>query len=193
MAMTKHQLKHLEKYKIINADDNAWNVIGSLFDQFSLLFGQTGASKALSLLNPELFVMWDTEIRKRLNRELIKGIGNGKSGASYITFLKGIQRIIRDHKLEKKLLKDVILAKKIDEYHYVRIVMNKKIKIPEKDPDIHFDQSNNIILPNNLRGRTIYEKVIPTVCNLRNMLEKLIIVNGDISLLKPWEKRSYEA
>ncbi len=48
-------------------------------------------------------------------------------------------------------------------------------------------------MPDNLRGRSIREKVIPTVCNLKNMLEKLKKVNGDKSKLKPWERRSYEA
>lgn len=48
-------------------------------------------------------------------------------------------------------------------------------------------------LPNNLRGRSIYTKVIPTVCNLDNMLGKLAELHGDISQLKQWEKRSYQA
>lgn len=48
-------------------------------------------------------------------------------------------------------------------------------------------------LPNNLRGRSIHSKVIPTVCNLENMLNKLVEVHGDFSRLKQWEKRSYKA
>ncbi|WFD08758.1 hypothetical protein [Tepidibacter hydrothermalis] len=48
-------------------------------------------------------------------------------------------------------------------------------------------------LPNHLRGRSIHSKVIPTVCNLKNMLNKLVKVNGDFSQLKQWEKRSYKA
>ena len=48
-------------------------------------------------------------------------------------------------------------------------------------------------LPDNLRGRNIHNKVIPTVCNLKNMLDKLVEVNGDFSQLKQWEKRSYKA
>lgn len=48
-------------------------------------------------------------------------------------------------------------------------------------------------LPDNLRGRSISVKVIPTVCNLKNMLEKLVEVNGDYSQLKNWEKRSFKA
>lgn len=46
---------------------------------------------------------------------------------------------------------------------------------------------------NNLKGRNLHDKVIPTVCNLKNMLEKLSEVHGGFSQLKPWEKRSYKA
>lgn len=48
-------------------------------------------------------------------------------------------------------------------------------------------------LPSNLRGRSIHLNVIPTVSNLKNMIDKLIVVDGDISQLKQWEKRSYAA
>ena len=48
-------------------------------------------------------------------------------------------------------------------------------------------------LPDNLKGRSLHEMVIPTVCNLENMLNKLIKVNGDFNQLKQWEKRSYKA
>ncbi len=49
------------------------------------------------------------------------------------------------------------------------------------------------ILPDNLRGRSLTTKIIPTVCNVENMLEKLVAANGDFEQLKPWEKRSYKA
>jgi hypothetical protein len=49
------------------------------------------------------------------------------------------------------------------------------------------------VLPDNLRGRSISTNIIPTVCNLKNMLEKVISVDGDYSKLKQWEKRSYQA
>ncbi len=48
-------------------------------------------------------------------------------------------------------------------------------------------------LPDNLRGRKLDYKVIPTVCNLENMLYKLVEMGGDLSKLKQWEKRSYKA
>jgi len=67
--------------------------------------------------------MWDTAIRKRLNRELIRGIGNGKTGEQYVVFLKGVQGIIKEYGIAEKLGSETIVAKKLDEYNYVRIVM----------------------------------------------------------------------
>jgi len=192
MRNTKNHLKFLEKYSIKTADHDAWDVIKQIFDQFSSLLDQTGASKALSLLHPELFVMWDTAIRKRLNIELIPGIMNGESGEYYVNFLKGIQKIIIEYRIAEKLPQNVVVAKKIDEYHYVRIVMNKKVR-RHNEKDDSKPKPTKIYLPDNLRGRSIHIKVIPTVCNLKNTLVKLKELHGDISLLKPWEKRSYDA
>jgi hypothetical protein len=189
---TKTNLEFVEKYSISTADNETWNIIKLIFDQFNKLFDQTGASKALSLLNPELFVMWDTAIRKRLNRELIPGIMNGNNGEYYVVFLKGIQDIIKKYRIAEKLPENVVLAKKIDEYHYVRLVMNKKVK-QQKVQEVRKPRSPRIYLPDNIRGRSIHSKVIPTVCNLKNTLVKLREVHKDISLLKPWEKRSYDA
>lgn len=188
----KDDLKFLEKYSITNADNGAWGAIERLFDQFRNVFGQTGASKALSLLNPELFVMWDTAIRKRLRKELIPGIMNGESGEYYLIFLKGIQKIIEEYSIVEKLPQNSVIAKKVDEYHYVRIVMNKKGR-PTNEKDGGKPKSPKIYLPDNLRGRSIHDNVIPTVCNLKNMLLKLKGLHGNVSLLKLWEKRSYDA
>jgi hypothetical protein len=122
----KDDLIFLEKYTIRTAGNKAWSVIKRVFDLFRKLLGQTGASKALSLLNPELFVMWDTAIRKRLKRELIHGIRNGESGEYYVMFMKGIQKIIEEYRIAEKLPKNSVVAKKVDEYNYVTIVKNKK-------------------------------------------------------------------
>lgn len=50
-----------------------------------------------------------------------------------------------------------------------------------------------ILLPDNLRGVSIHQNVIPTVCNLKNMLNKLKFVSGNYYRLKYWEKRCYKA
>jgi hypothetical protein len=53
--------------------------------------------------------------------------------------------------------------------------------------------NQKLTLPDNIRGRSIHSKIIPTVCNLENMLDKLTMVYGDFEQLKQWEKRSYKA
>ncbi|MFI8687594.1 hypothetical protein [Rossellomorea sp. NPDC077527] len=45
--------------------------------------------------------------------------------------------------------------------------------------------------PVHLQGRNMIQHVIPTVCNLKNMLEKLDMHHGDETKLKSWEKRCF--
>jgi predicted house-cleaning noncanonical NTP pyrophosphatase (MazG superfamily) len=48
-------------------------------------------------------------------------------------------------------------------------------------------------LPNELRGKKINsDKIIPTVCNIKNMLDKLRDKAGEFSNLEQWEKRCYK-
>jgi hypothetical protein len=119
------ELKELEAYSIEDIDTKIEEKIIKVFGKFKELMGQTGASKALSLLNPKLFVMWDTKIRKRLNKELIKGINNGETPESYLKFLYGIKDIIEKYQIKDKLPQSVNVAKKIDEYNYVKIIMSR--------------------------------------------------------------------
>lgn len=53
--------------------------------------------------------------------------------------------------------------------------------------------TNTFELLSNIRGRSVHDKVIPTVCNLKNMLNKLLEHNGNVAVLKSWEIRSYKA
>ena len=49
------------------------------------------------------------------------------------------------------------------------------------------------LLPYELRGKRINsEKIIPTVCNIKNMLDKLRDKAGEFSNLEQWEKRCYK-
>ena len=48
-------------------------------------------------------------------------------------------------------------------------------------------------LPSRLKGRNIHSNAIPSVCYLKNVLDKLVCVNGDISQLTSWEKKCYDA
>jgi predicted house-cleaning noncanonical NTP pyrophosphatase (MazG superfamily) len=48
-------------------------------------------------------------------------------------------------------------------------------------------------LPNELRGKKINsERIIPTVCNIKNMVDKLRDTAGEFSNLEQWEKRCYK-
>jgi hypothetical protein len=119
-------LRRLERYTILSADKEAWPIIRRVFARFKKPLGQTGASKALSLPNPRLFVMWDTAIRQRLRKQLVPGIANGQKPSHYTKFLKGTQENIRTYEISKKLKRGSIVAKKLDEFHYAEIVLRKR-------------------------------------------------------------------
>lgn len=120
-----NDLQRLKKISITDFDtrydSDDIKTIQRLYKEFKDELGQTGASKALSLLNPALFVMWDTKIRREL-KKIIKGISNGENPTNYINFLIGIRKIIDSENLEERINKNDFIAKKIDEYHYVEIV-----------------------------------------------------------------------
>jgi len=129
--LDKHRanLRSLEHFSIMDKWESESNKIKAIYTDFKKTFGQTGASKALSLLNPRLFVMWDTKIReflgnKRADKRLrINELGNGEEPESYLMFLKGIKNIIKELDLHERLENQNDIAKKIDEYHYVKLVM----------------------------------------------------------------------
>ncbi len=136
-----HNLKSLEGFSVMDNWEGNRDNIGEIYKEFKKTLDQTGASKALSLLNPKLFVMWDTRIRKflgtgkideprRISRKIdeelrIKGISNGEEPENYLTFLGGIKNIIKLLDLDKKIDNPDKIAKKIDEYHFVKIVMGR--------------------------------------------------------------------
>lgn len=47
--------------------------------------------------------------------------------------------------------------------------------------------------PFHLQGRNMIQHVIPTVCNLKNMLEKLNLHHGDETKFKSWENRCFNS
>lgn len=73
---------------------------------------QTGASKMMALRIPELFIMWDTEIRKFYK------INNKGSPQDYLYYLKKLQEMFSHLKWEHR---DRPFAKAIDEYNYYLI------------------------------------------------------------------------
>ncbi|MBU9723825.1 MULTISPECIES: hypothetical protein [Bacillaceae] len=72
--------------------------------------------------------------------------------------------------------------------------IDKLDMVGETDIEDEIDEDTVVFqLPEKIRGRSIHSNVIPTVCNIKNMLDKLVEVNGDVTQLKQWEKRSYYA
>ena len=186
LIASSSQFKLVEPYSILNIDNNYWDVIEVIFDHFRMHLGPTGASKALSILNPHLFVMWDTKIRQYLKCHYIPRIMDGRSGRDYVEYLKGIRSIIRKYDLLTKIPTGSNIAKKIDEYHYIKIVKMAHVALVTQPV-----YRNDRHLPHTLRGRSIFNKVIPTVCNLSNMLSKLKVYGGNYNLLDYYVKRSY--
>lgn len=120
LKKTKEDLRKLNTRTILNFNKKDEALIASIYKSFKTALGQTGASRVLSLLNPKLFVMWDTKIRNNLRKELISGIDNGKDPKHYLRFLNEIKSIIRDYNLVEKIDKSEEIAKKIDEFHYLK-------------------------------------------------------------------------
>lgn len=124
---TENLLKKLNDSTIYNFDKEDEEIISYIYTSFKETLGQTGASKALSLLNPSLFLIWDTRIRKRLRGNIIKGIANGKNPEHYLSYLRGMREIIERLGLCEKIEKKEDIVKKINEFHYLKIVTEDEV------------------------------------------------------------------
>jgi len=77
----------------------------------------TGASKIMHLLNPQLFLIWDTAMRKHYGYY-------HANGNEYLKYHKRVQKDVQSvkwHSHAKTLLKA------IDEYHYITITRKRKL------------------------------------------------------------------
>jgi hypothetical protein len=112
-----------KKFQETNFDDK--EIKQDVFIEY-LYFSQvkgveyTGASKLMHLFNPELYVMWDTYIRKLYHY--------GTSENDYLEFQKVMQRQL----WPKWTRTDKPLAKAIDEYNYMNISWPELQKEKEK-------------------------------------------------------------
>jgi hypothetical protein len=105
---------------------------------------------------------------------------------------KKVNRIFDTPKAVKSAIKGSLLPQSLVKADS-RFIVSEKHTVSILFDEEAVDRPNGYTLPDNLRGRSIHAKVIPTVCNLENMLQKLVQVNGDFAQLKQWEKRSYKA
>lgn len=126
LKKTKGKLVILDSKTITSFDEQDEKTVADIYEEFRKTLGQTGASKALSLLNEKLFVIWDTGIRARLKKSIMRGIDNGQESRHYVKFLKETKNVIEKYGLGKKIPQGTYIAKKIDEYNYVEIIMKSR-------------------------------------------------------------------
>ncbi len=132
-------IEELKDISIIDANlDDAFieSSIKTLYKKFSNVFGATGASKALHLLHPKLFVMWDDNIRrsyqidapdengylrflKMAKEEIVKFIKScaEKNGLSF----EDAERLIKEKT-------GIELTKLLDELNYLRYTRKEFIQ-----------------------------------------------------------------
>lgn len=93
------------------SDSSTVKDIKDIYLQLKQIAEQTGSSKLMALKNSQLFIMWDTEIRR------IYRIDNRGAADDYIQFLIKMRDHFRGIKWDNKAQP---LAKAIDEYNYVK-------------------------------------------------------------------------
>jgi hypothetical protein len=147
LVKSKGTLQNLSYKSILDVDTLSnfqMNEISALYSEFDTIprFGPTATSKVMHILNPDLFVMWDSAIllHYRKTNPQINGAGNG-----YLAFLLTMSYIAREvtkdfqkfcstatpeaflcRKLGYTLSKS--LAKFIDEYNW--IMFTKRMPVP---------------------------------------------------------------
>jgi hypothetical protein len=101
-------------FKTVNFDEIKDTVM-KIYSKLSKVMGveYTGASKVMHLLNRELFVMWDTDTRKKYGFRMA-------DETDYFNFLKLMQEKVKDIEWN---MPNKTLAKAIDEYNQVNITI----------------------------------------------------------------------
>jgi len=106
-----------ERFETANFDKLRGD-ISFIYDELKNLVKQTGASKIMFFKNPNLFVMWDMNIRKKW-----KIPQTHSTAEDYINFLKLMQKEFSHIKWNNK---ETSLARAIDMYNYA--ITQEKIK-----------------------------------------------------------------
>lgn len=89
--------------------------IKKLFGDFEKELGPVGAAKALHMLAPLFFPLWDRGIAKAYGLELGK---TGTNSRKYLAFMRVLKEMYS--KLKGKILDGSNILKLIDEYNYCR-------------------------------------------------------------------------
>lgn len=108
--------------------DNEAKIMAEMYNQLRMKhLSATGISKVMHLLNPEVFVMWDDDIRKKIRPNHFSASANG-----YLDFLTWIQgelkeaiRGLSEDEIRKKIngpyIDNKTLAKLADEYCWWKV------------------------------------------------------------------------
>jgi len=108
----KSTFKELEKERFETSDiPKLSKKISFIFNKLNPLIQHTGTSKVMYFKNPNLFVMWDTAIRKRWG---IKD-RDAKTSEGYISFLNLMKKEFSHIKWESK---GISFARAIDMYNF---------------------------------------------------------------------------
>ncbi|MBD3263037.1 hypothetical protein GF374_01515 [Candidatus Woesearchaeota archaeon] len=107
---------------ISNVDfDDIGDDVKQLYSNLSVIKGveYTGAAKVMHILDREVFVMWDRNIRKAYKV--------GTDDESYLSFQRMMQKEVKDivKNINWPLRNEQTLAKAIDEYNYVKYTLKK--------------------------------------------------------------------
>jgi len=110
-------------FKTVNFDEIE-DTVKQIYSTFSKVMGveYTGTSKVMHLINRNLFVMWDTDIRREYGFYI-------DDENDYFDFLKKMQEKFRDIEWNEP---SKTLTKAIDEYNQVTITIPKKQKRGKK-------------------------------------------------------------
>jgi len=116
-----------ENLKSINFD-NYTKEIKTIYENLSKIkvIKYTGASKIMHLMNPKVFIMWDSYIRgekaekyyDKLNKAIWQSNKYGTSSYDYLKFLKDMKDKFKNIDYPEK---DKTFAKAIDEYNIINI------------------------------------------------------------------------
>ena len=110
----KKPLAAYRQQKIEDLDLNDKPKVVKMFQEFETTLGPVGSAKALHLLAPALFPIWDTAIAQKTGRRLGR---LGTNGNRYWDFM----RLTRDQCLDlRRQGGKGNFLKRIDEYHYCR-------------------------------------------------------------------------
>jgi hypothetical protein len=135
LGTSEKEMNGLRHTKLGRVTDDELQIVSQVFGKLSKFesVGTTGAAKALNLLFPEVFVMWDTHIREayhdffHLHNNEIHVNGDSTCYASFMRTNNEIASILLPY--EEKLKRqhpvfergiDRSIAKMIDEANYAR-------------------------------------------------------------------------